>query len=66
MDAAGPSLKIIANYAVGFDNIEIRRQQTGDCCCQYIKSKVDESVAEYTWALILCSARRIVETMSNP
>ncbi len=62
MDAAGPSLKIIANYAVGFDNIEIREAtDRGIVVANTSSPEVDESVAEYTWALILCSARRIIE-----
>lgn len=62
MDAAGPSLKIIANYAVGFDNIEIREAtDRGIVVANTSSSEVDEAVAEHTWALILCLARRIIE-----
>jgi glyoxylate reductase len=62
MDAAGPSLRIIANYAVGFDNIEVRgATDRGIIISNTSSPEVDESVAEHTWALILCSARRIIE-----
>ena len=62
MDAAGPSLKIIANYAVGFDNVEVREAtDRGIVVTNTSSAEVDESVAEHTWALILCLARRIVE-----
>jgi len=62
IDAAGPSLKIIANYAVGFDNIEVRgATDRGIVVTNTSSPEVDESVAEHTWALILCSARRIIE-----
>jgi len=55
-------LKVIANYAVGFDNINI-----GDCEKANIKvsntpcDEVNESVAEFTWALTLALARRVME-----
>ena len=62
MDAAGPTLKIIANYAVGFDNIEVREaSDRGIVVTNTSSAEVDESVAEHTWALILCLARRIIE-----
>lgn len=62
MDAAGPQLKIIANYAVGFDNIEVRAAtDRGIVVTNTSSAEVDEAVAEHTWALILCLARRIVE-----
>jgi glyoxylate reductase len=62
MDATGPSLKVIANYAVGFDNIEVREAtDRGIVITNTSSAEVDESVAEHTWALILCLARRIIE-----
>lgn len=62
MDVTGPSLKIIANYAVGFDNIEVREaSDRGIVVTNTSSAEVDESVAEHTWALILCLARRIIE-----
>jgi glyoxylate reductase len=62
MDAAGPQLKIIANYAVGFDNIDVQAATNrGIVVTNTSSAEVDEAVAEHTWALILCLARRIVE-----
>ena len=62
MDAAGPNLKIIANYAVGADNIEIREAtDRGIVVTNTSSAEVDEAVAEHTWALILCLSRRIIE-----
>lgn len=62
MDAAGPQLKIIANYAVGFDNIDVRAATyRGIVVTNTSSPEVDEAVAEHTWALILCLARRIIE-----
>ncbi len=62
MDAAGPQLKIISNYAVGFDNIDIKAAtDRGIVVTNTPSDQVNEAVAEHTWALILSLSRRIVE-----
>lgn len=62
MDAAGPGLKIISNYAVGFDNIDIEAAtKRGIVVTNTPSDEVNEAVAEHTWALILSLSRRIVE-----
>lgn len=62
MDAAGPQLKIISNYAVGFDNINIpEATKRGIIVTNTPSDEVNEAVAEHTWALILSLARRVVE-----
>lgn len=62
MDAAGPQLKVISNYAVGFDNIDVEAAtKRGIVVTNTPSDEVNEAVAEHTWALILALARRIVE-----
>lgn len=62
MDVAGPQLKIISNYAVGFDNIDVKAAtDRGIVVVNTPSDEVNEAVAEHTWALILALARRIVE-----
>ncbi|MEK7536502.1 MAG: D-glycerate dehydrogenase [Patescibacteria group bacterium] len=62
MDAVGPQLKVISNYAVGFDNINIKdATDRGIVVCNTPCDEVDEAVAEHTWALITALSRRIVE-----
>ena len=62
MEAAGSGLKIIANYAVGFDNIDLKAaSEKGILVTNTPSDDVNEAVAEHTWALILSLARRIVE-----
>jgi len=62
MDAAGPQLKVISNYAVGFDNIDVKAATDRQILvCNTPSDEVNESVAEHTWALILALARRVVE-----
>jgi glyoxylate reductase len=62
MDAIGPQLKVISNYAVGFDNINIKdATDRGIVVTNTPCEEVDEAVAEHTWALIAGLSRRIVE-----
>ncbi len=63
MNAAGPSLKMIANYAVGFDNIDLKEAKKRNIIVTNAPPpEVSETVAEHTAALILALAHRIVET----
>ncbi|HEX6977245.1 MAG TPA: D-glycerate dehydrogenase [Patescibacteria group bacterium] len=63
MDVAGPQLKMISNYAVGFDNIAIKAATDRQIVVTNTPSdEVNEAVAEHTWALILSLTRRVVES----
>ena len=56
------NLKMVANYAVGFDNIDVPACQRKNILVTNTPSdKVNESVAEHAWALMLALTRRIVE-----
>lgn len=61
MDIAGPQLKIIANYAVGFDNIDIEAAKQRNIMVTNTPGVLTNSVAEHTFALMLAIARRIAE-----
>lgn len=62
MDKMGSNLKIISNYAVGFDNIDTAAAtERGIVVCNTPSDEVNEAVAEFTWALILGLSRRVVE-----
>jgi glyoxylate reductase len=62
MDAAGPQLKVISNYAVGFDNIKIEDATSrGIVVTNTPCDEVNEAVAEHAWALTLSLMRRVVE-----
>ena len=55
-------LKIIANYAVGFDNIDVEAcRARGIAVTNTPSDKVNESVAEHAWTLMLALSRRVVE-----
>lgn len=60
--AAGPQLKIVANYAVGFDNVDLEAAKKRNVVVTNTPSdKVNESVAEETFALMMALSRRITE-----
>lgn len=62
MDAIGPQLKIISNYAVGFDNINVEEAgNRGVIVTNTPSDEVNEAVAEHAWALMFALTRRIVE-----
>ncbi len=62
MDAAGSQLKIIANYAVGFDNIDLEAaKKRGIAVTNTPSEEVNESVAEHAFALMIGLAHRIAE-----
>lgn len=62
MDAAGKQLEMIANYAVGFNNIDVKAaKKRGISISNAPGPEIVESVAEHTVALILALYHRIVE-----
>lgn len=61
IDAAGSQLKIIANYAVGFDNIDLQAAKKSDIMVTNTPGVLTETVAEHAFALMLAIARRISE-----
>jgi len=59
---AGKNLKIIANYAVGFDNVDLdAAKERNLMVTNTAVPEVFESVAEHTFALMLTIGHRIVE-----
>jgi len=61
-DAAGPQLKIVANYAVGCDNIDVPAAVKRNIIITNTPGVLTESVAEHAIALIFALAHRIVES----
>ena len=56
-----PASKIVANIAVGYDNIDVAAAQARGIVVTNTPDVLTEAVAEFTWALILALARRISE-----
>ena len=61
LDAAGPQLVIVANYAVGFDNIDVAECTRRGVLASNTPDVLTETTADLAWALLLASARRIAE-----
>jgi glyoxylate reductase len=58
---AGASLRLIANVAVGYDNIDVVYARSRGLVVTNTPDVLTESVAEFTWGLILAVTRRIAE-----
>ena len=56
-----PDLRIVANIAVGYDNIDVRAAAQRGVVVTNTPDVLTEATAELTWALILTAARRIGE-----
>ncbi len=60
LDAA-PDLKIVANVAVGYNNIDVAYAAAKGVIVTNTPDVLTESVADFTWALILAITRRLGE-----
>ena len=56
-------LKIIANMAVGFDNIDVQFAQSKNIIVTNTPDVLTETTADLTFALLMATARRLVEAM---
>ena len=56
-----PRLRIVAQYAVGYDNIDVEYATEKGVYVTNTPGVLTDAVADLTWALILALARRIVE-----
>jgi glyoxylate reductase len=61
MDAAGPGLKVISNYAVGFDNVDVEEATARGIPVGNTPGVLTETTADMAFALLMAAARRIVE-----
>ena len=62
MEAGLPTLKVVANYAVGYDNIDVNSAKAKNIIVTNTPGVLTETVAEHTFALILSIAHRIAES----
>jgi len=61
IDAAGPRLKVIANVAVGHDNLDVEYARSRKIVCTNTPDVLTDAVADLTWGLILAITRRLGE-----
>jgi len=60
LDAA-PRLKIVANVAVGFDNIDVPACTRHRVYASNTPGVLDETTADFAWTLLMSVARRVLE-----
>jgi glyoxylate reductase len=60
LDAA-PRLKVVANYAVGFDNVDVAEARRRGVEVTTTPDVLSEATADLAWALLLAAARRLGE-----
>src|SRR5438874_9218053 len=61
LHAVGDQLVIMANYAVGFDNIDVRACTARGVLASNTPDVLTETTADLTWALMMAAARRVAE-----
>ena len=61
LDRAGPQLKVVSNFAVGFDNIDVPACTRRKLPVGNTPGVLTETTADLAWALLMAAARRLVE-----
>ncbi|WP_273846315.1 2-hydroxyacid dehydrogenase [Rubrobacter calidifluminis] len=61
LDAAGPSLEVVANMAVGYDNIDVAAAEKRGVIVTNTPGVLDETTADTAFMLMLAAARRLGE-----
>ena len=63
MDAAGPQLQVIANYAVGYNNIDVAAATARGIAVGNTPGVLTDTTADFAFTLLMSAARRVVEGM---
>jgi glyoxylate reductase len=61
LDAAGPQLSVVANLAVGYDNVDVAACTSRAVLVTNTPDVLTETTADLAWALLLACARRVAE-----
>ncbi len=61
LDAAGPQLRVVSNYAVGFDNVDVPACTRRGIPVGNTPGVLTETTADLAWALMMAAARRLPE-----
>src|SRR5216110_2405374 len=59
--AAAPTLKVVANVAVGYNNIDVAAAKRRGIVVTNTPDVLTETTADFAWALLMAAARRVVE-----
>jgi glyoxylate reductase len=60
-----PRLRVISNYAVGYDNIDIDAATARGIAVGNTPDVLTEATADLTWALLLAAARKLPEAVES-
>ncbi|MEI8063380.1 MAG: D-glycerate dehydrogenase [Verrucomicrobiota bacterium] len=60
-DAAGGQLRVVSNFGVGYNNIDVVEAKRRGIAVTNTPGVLTEAAADLTWALLLAVARRILE-----
>jgi glyoxylate reductase len=61
LEASGPQLRIVANHAVGFDNVDLEACTAAGVLATNTPDVLTETTADTAFALIMAAARRVGE-----
>jgi glyoxylate reductase len=61
LDAAGPQLRVVSNYAVGFDNVDVAACARRGVRVGNTPGVLTETTADLAFALLMAAARRVAE-----
>ena len=61
LDAAGPQLRVVSNYAVGFDNIDVAACARRGIPVGNTPGVLTDTTADLAWTLLMAAARRVPE-----
>jgi len=61
MDVAGPQLKVISNYAVGFDNIDVAAATARGIPIGNTPDVLTDATADFSFTLMMSAGRRVLE-----
>jgi glyoxylate reductase len=61
LDAAGPQLRVVANFAVGYDNIDVPACTRHGVVATNTPDVLTETTADMAWALLMAASRRVAE-----
>lgn len=61
MDTAGPGLKVISNFAVGYDNIDVNAATSRSIPVGNTPDVLTDATADFAFALIMSAGRRVLE-----
>jgi glyoxylate reductase len=58
---SAPALKVVANFGVGFDNIDVRSATNLGIVVTNTPGVLTETTADFTWTLLMAASRRLIE-----